>query len=493
MHTVAHQKPHSFFPLFVLKDGDPAVTHYCPGCGHGTLHKFIAEAIDDLGIQNRTIIVSPVGCSVFAYHYFDVGNVQSAHGRAPAVATGIKRSRPESIVLSYQGDGDLASIGTAEIIHAANRGEQITVFFVNNAIYGMTGGQMAPTSLLGQKTSTTPLGRNAALQGFPLRVCEMLSSLDGVAYLERVALAGSKNHMKARAAVRKAIRYQVEGHGFSLVEVLSACPTGWKLKPADAWRWIEEKMLPVFPLGVYKDSKTPNSSSQWVASAVRSSDIPSCLDLETNGKNGSPDKGKKANGMEYRAIKIAGFGGQGVLSLGVILATAAMREGYRTSWLPSYGPEMRGGTANCNVILSPREIGCPMSDSPEILIAMNSPSLMRFHSQVKPGGLVLYDCSLINVPPRELRAGAVGIPASQVAHELGETKVANTVLLGAMMVKLPFLSQESIHLAIDENLGSEKLRQLNRKALELGRQHCSRSNVDIIPDSSTHGAPGTHS
>ena len=203
-----------------------------------------------------------MGCSVFAYHYFDVGNVQSAHGRAPAVATGIKRSRPESIVLSYQGDGDLASIGTAEIIHAANRGENITVFFVNNAIYGMTGGQMAPTTLLGQKTSTTPLGRNAKQQGYPLKICEMLRSLKGAAYLERVALFGSKNHMKARAAVRKAIRYQMEGRGFSLVEVLSACPTGWKLKPADAWHWIEEQMLPVFPLAVYKDTdvKIPSLS-----------------------------------------------------------------------------------------------------------------------------------------------------------------------------------------------------------------------------------------
>jgi 2-oxoisovalerate ferredoxin oxidoreductase beta subunit len=288
--------------------------------------------------------------------------------------------------------------------------------------------------------------------------------------------------MKARAAVRKAIRYQVEGRGFSLVEVLSACPTGWKLKPADAWRWIEENMLPVFPLGVYKDSKSSEPSAGCIYPPVRPSDIPSYLDLGSRVKNGFADKGKKTNGMEYRAIKIAGFGGQGVLSLGVILASAAMREGYRTSWLPSYGPEMRGGTANCNVILSPREIGCPMSDSPEILIAMNSPSLLRFHSQVKAGGFVLYDNSLIKVPPRDLRPGAVGIPASQVAHELGENKVANMVLLGAMMARIPFLNQEAIHLAIDENLGSEKLRHLNRKALESGRQCAVLLNADSIPN-----------
>ncbi len=481
MYTVAHRKPESFFPLFALKDGDPSVTHYCPGCGHGALHKFIAEAIDDLGIQDRTILVSPVGCSVFAYHYFDVGNVQSAHGRAPAVATGIKRSRPESIVLSYQGDGDLASIGTAEIIHAANRGENITVFFVNNAIYGMTGGQMAPTTLLGQKTSTTPLGRNAMQQGFPLKICEMLSSLEGTTYLERVALAGPKNHMKARAAVRKAIRYQMEGRGFSLVEVLSACPTGWKIKPADAWRWIEEQMLPVFPLAVYKDTDVKIPISPGVPLVVPSPDIPSCLDLKSNGNNGSLDKGKKPTGLQFHAIKIAGFGGQGVLSLGVILATAAMREGYRTSWLPSYGPEMRGGTAHCNVILSPKEIGCPLADSPEILVVMNSPSLVRFHSQVKAGGLILYDSSLIKVPPRDLKAGAVGVPASQLAYDLGEIKVANIVLLGALMARIPFLIQESIHLAIDENLRNDRLRQLNREALELGRNYCVMESAGISP------------
>ena len=481
MYTVAHRKPESFFPLFALKDGDPSVTHYCPGCGHGALHKFIAEAITDLGIQNRTILVSPVGCSVFAYHYFDVGNVQSAHGRAPAVATGIKRSRPESIVLSYQGDGDLASIGTAEIIHAANRGENITVFFVNNAIYGMTGGQMAPTTLLGQKTSTTPLGRNAKQQGFPLKICEMLRSLEGVAYLERVALFGPKNHMKARAAVRKAIRYQMEGRGFSLVEILSACPTGWKLKPADAWRWIEEQMLPVFPLAVYKDTDVKIPSLSGVPLVVPSPDIPSCLDLKSNGNNGSPDKGKKVNELQFHAIKIAGFGGQGVLSLGVILATAAMREGYRTSWLPSYGPEMRGGTAHCNVILSPKEIGCPLADSPEILVVMNSPSLVRFQSQVKAGGLILYDSSLVKVPPRDLKSGAVGVPASQMAYDLGETKVANIVLLGALMARIPFLSQESIHLAIDENLRNDRLRQLNREALELGRNYCVMESAGISP------------
>src|SRR5262245_14052436 len=275
--AVSHQKPHSLYPLFSRKGGDRLATHYCPGCGHGVLHKLLAEAIDDLGIQNQTILVSPVGCSVFAYHYFDVGNVQAAHGRAPAVATGLKRSRPESIVISYQGDGDLASIGIAEIIHAANRGENITVFFVNNAIYGMTGGQMAPTTLLGQRTVTTPRGRNARLEGHPLRICELLSSLPGVAYLERVAFVGPRNHMKARQAIRKALRNQMEGRGFSLVEVLSACPMGWKLTPLQAWQWIEKHLLPVYPLGVFKEA--PPCAPLPLPQSVNTDQVIGLLDL----------------------------------------------------------------------------------------------------------------------------------------------------------------------------------------------------------------------
>ena len=286
------------------------MTHYCPGCGHGPLHKLIAEAIDDLGIQNQTILVSPVGCSVFAYHYFDVGNVQAAHGRACAVATGIKRSQPGSVVISYQGDGDLASIGIAETLHAANRGENITVFFVNNAIYGMTGGQMAPTTLIGQKTVTSPLGRNPLSEGNPLRICELLSSLAGVSYLERVALAGPRHHMKARQAVRRALRCQMEGRGFSLVEVLSACPTGWKKAPADAWRWIEEQMLPVFPLGVFKEPPTTEAAARAWPVPVNAEQVVPLLDLPLERTDGRPQNRLALNEC-YSGIKIAGFRGPG--------------------------------------------------------------------------------------------------------------------------------------------------------------------------------------
>lgn len=228
-------------------------THYCPGCTHGIIHRLVGEAIDALGIEGRTIGVAPVGCSVLAYHYFNFDITVAAHGRAPAVATGLKRALPESIVFTYQGDGDLASIGMAEAVHAAARGENITIVFVNNAIYGMTGGQMAPTSLPGQTTQTSPYGRDAALCGLPVKVSEMLSQLDGPAYIARVATDSPKHVLAAKQAIERAFRNQVEGTGFSLVEVLSACPTNWGLSPKDALKWMEEAMIPYYPLGVYKD------------------------------------------------------------------------------------------------------------------------------------------------------------------------------------------------------------------------------------------------
>ena len=227
--------------------------HYCPGCGHGIIHRLVAEAIDSLGIEGTTVGVASVGCSVFAYNYFNVDMVQAAHGRAPAVATGVKRARPENIVFTYQGDGDLAAIGTAETVHAAARGENITVIFVNNAIYGMTGGQMAPTSLPGQVTQTSPYGRDVKTVGYPVKICEMLSQLDGPAYIERVAINSVKNIRAAGRAIKKAFRYQTEGKGFSLIEVVSTCPTNWGMTPAKAMKWAEENMIPYYPLGVKKD------------------------------------------------------------------------------------------------------------------------------------------------------------------------------------------------------------------------------------------------
>ena len=230
-----------------------AELHYCPGCPHGIIHRLVAEAIDTLGIEGRTVGIAPVGCAVLAFNYFTCDMVEAAHGRAPAVATGLKRSLPDNIIFTYQGDGDLASIGMAETVHAATRNENITVIFVNNAIYGMTGGQMAPTSLPGQVTQTSPYGRDVKTVGYPIRVCELLATLDGPEYITRVAVNNVKNIKNAKKAIQKAFENQINGKGFSLVEVVSACPTNWGMTPDQAMQWIDDKMIPYYPLGVYKD------------------------------------------------------------------------------------------------------------------------------------------------------------------------------------------------------------------------------------------------
>ncbi len=241
---VVFDKPHALADVSM---------HYCPGCTHGIVHRLVAEVMDELGIEGKAIGIAPVGCSVMAYNYFNCDMIEAAHGRAPAVATGVKRALPENIVFTYQGDGDLASIGMAETVHAAARNENITIIFINNAIYGMTGGQMAPTSLPGQVTQTSPYGRDVNHCGYPIKVCEMLSTLDGAEYLERVAVNNVKNVKNAKKAIKKAFQNQVEGKGFSLVEVVSSCPTNWGLTPQKALEWIDEKMIPYYPLGVYKD------------------------------------------------------------------------------------------------------------------------------------------------------------------------------------------------------------------------------------------------
>jgi len=245
--NLVYQRPDSFTDVS---------THYCPGCTHGVAHRLIAEVLDEMGIAEKTIGVAPVGCSVFAYNYFDIDFVEAAHGRAPAMATGIKRVLPDRVVFTYQGDGDLASIGMAEIIHAAGRGENITVVFINNAIYGMTGGQMAPTTLPGQKTTSSPNGRDVEMQGYPLKMCEMIATLDGAGYVVRRSLHDPKNIRQAKKAIRTAFETQVRGLGFSMVELLSTCPTNWGITPLESLKWLEEHMLPVFPLGDYKISST---------------------------------------------------------------------------------------------------------------------------------------------------------------------------------------------------------------------------------------------
>src|SRR6266568_6854291 len=384
-YTPVRSKAKAFFPRYERKEELQHQTHYCPGCGHGIIHKMLARAIDELGIQDRTILISPVGCSVFAYYYFDVGNVQAAHGRAPAAATAVKRSCPEKIVISYQGDGDLAAIGTAEIVHAANRGEKITVFFVNNGIYGMTGGQLAPTTLVGEKSTTSPWGRRPANEGFPLHMAEMLATLEAPVYIERVALSDNKNIMKARRAVKKALELQKAGAGFTFVEILSPCPTIWGKDPVEARKWIAEKMVPNFPLNVFRDrpidipdtNVPPHKTVAELVEGERKAEVDVAIP-------------RKQHHFRDLGIKIAGFGGQGVLLLGQLLAEMGMREGLEVSWLPSYGPEMRSGSAHCHVCLSKDRIGSPVLSRPEVLIAMNEISLRKFASEVAPGGTIIY-------------------------------------------------------------------------------------------------------
>lgn len=488
MDVKIYERPQSFYGEFERKPVDHLTTHYCPGCGHGNLHKYIAEAIDDLGIQERTIFISPVGCAVYGYYYFDVGNVQVAHGRAPAVATAMKRAHPDSVVISYQGDGDLAAIGGNEIMHAANRGENLTVFFVNNAIYGMTGGQMAPTSLVGQQTTTTPLGRLIESEGFPLRVGEMLAGLDGPTYIERVALYDTRSRMKARQAVRKALRNQVEGRGFSLVEVLSPCPTGLGLTPAAACEWVGRELIAQYPTGVLKDLSATREG--WVRRRleVPAERLPEILEL-TGGETATEAIQLPAPAAErYRnpRIKVAGFGGQGVLFLGKVLAEAGMRHGRHVSWIPSYGPEMRGGTANCQIILQEGPIGSPLVTQPSVLIALNRPSLDRFEPEVIPGGLIIYDSSLIDRAPQRTDIEVMALPATALAVEAGNARAANMVALGALLGCTGLLAltngpveagENGIMRLIEELAGDESRRQTNRRALEAGR----RFAADLAP------------
>ena len=257
MSAIADEMKELYTPPAALA---PVRMHYCPGCSHGIIHRMIAEALDEFNLVDRAVGIASVGCSVFAYDYFECDMVQVAHGRAPAVATGIKRSLPESFVFAYQGDGDLAAIGMAEIIHAASRSENITIFFINNAVFGMTGGQLAPTTLIGQKTSTTPLGRDPKTAGYPIRVCELLSALQGPAYIARVTAATPKYVRQAKRAIKRAFQAQIEGRGFAMVEILCTCPTRWKMSAADCSKWIEENMSPYYPLGEFANWEGSDAS-----------------------------------------------------------------------------------------------------------------------------------------------------------------------------------------------------------------------------------------
>ncbi|MFZ0199579.1 MAG: 2-oxoacid:acceptor oxidoreductase family protein [Candidatus Sulfotelmatobacter sp.] len=464
-YEVVHAKSPLFFDLYERKSELKHQTHYCPGCGHGVAHKLIAEALQDLGVQDKTIFVSPVGCSVFAYYYFDVGNVQVAHGRAPASATAIKRSCPDKMVIAYQGDGDLAAIGTAEIVHAANRGEKITVFFVNNGIYGMTGGQMAPTTLVGQKSTTSPWGRRPSNEGFPLHMAELLATLEAPAYIERVALSDNKNIMKARRAIRKALEIQREGTGFSFVEILSPCPTIWGKDPVEARRWVLDKMIPTFPLSVFRDRKPENPAGKEPPQRT----VAEVLEITPKDRANDACVVKHSHRFKDVKIKIAGFGGQGVLLLGQLLIEMGMRETLEVSWLPSYGPEMRSGSAHCHVCLSKERIGSPLVSHPDVLVAMNEFSLRKFAHEVPSGGLILYNGSSVPADFSAPGVQVVAIPAAEIADKLGSTKAANVVMMGALLEETECLAAGTALSVLEDKVKKLDLLEIDRKALAAGR------------------------
>jgi 2-oxoisovalerate ferredoxin oxidoreductase beta subunit len=447
-------------------------THYCPGCGHGLAHKYIADAIEELGVQDRTVAISPVGCSVFLYYYLDVGNSQAAHGRAPAVALGHKVANPESIVISYQGDGDLASIGLAEIMSVAQQGIPITVVFINNAIYGMTGGQMAPTTLSGQKTTTSPYGRDR-LYGAPMKVAELMATLDGPIYVERVALFDSKRRVKAEKAIKKGIRLQVENKGFSFIEVLAECPTHLKMTPLEAEKWVKEEMLPVFPLGVKKDAvpeegwpipPSPTFEGDRIADVIGSTG-----ESAERFCKGFPET---PFGQDI-AVKLAGAGGDGAQTAALLLTRAAINEGFDSTHIPSYGPESRGGTSYADVRIAEEEVLSPAAPEPHILVAFNAPSLAKFGPKVPEGGVVVYDSSVITeIPSLQSGVRAVGVPFAQTAADLGKIIVKNIVALGAVQEATGLFPRETFLTAIRQALSHKcALIPLNEEAFEWGGKH----------------------
>ncbi len=444
-------------------------THYCPGCGHGLAHKYLGQAIDELGVQDRTVAVSPVGCSVFLYYYMDVGNTQAAHGRAPAVALGHKLANPDSVVVSYQGDGDLASIGMAEIMQAAQLGIPITVIFVNNAIYGMTGGQLAPTTLIGQPTSTSPYGRTAFM-GQPMRMAETIAQLDGPIYVERVALFDNKQRLKAEKAIKKALQLQVENKGFAFVEVLAECPTHLKMTPEESEKWVKEKMLPIFPLGVKKDVPGRDWSPELVHPSFEPKRLLEVVDAHGEAAQrfmtGFP---RDVFGSDV-ALKLAGSGGDGAQTAAMLLCRAAINEGFDATHIPSYGPESRGGTSYADVHMAEDEVLSPAAPHPHVLVAFNAPSLAKFGPMVAPGGVIVYDSSVIHELPRlEEGVRAHGVPFTTIAKDLGKLVVKNIVALGALQAATGLLHGESILAAVREALHEKcALIPLNEQAFAWG-------------------------
>ncbi|MDD4888851.1 MAG: 2-oxoacid:acceptor oxidoreductase family protein [Phycisphaerae bacterium] len=416
------------------------------------------------------IVIEPVGCSVVTYWTFDT--IQAAHGRGMALATAVSRSRPDRVILSYQGDGDLASIGMAETIHAASRGEDFILVFINNCIYGMTGGQMAPTSIPGLPTTTSVNGRDVAEVGAPIDMCKLFAQLDGVTYLERVALDGPAGLTKTARAIKRAMKLQADGvGGLKVVEVLSPCPVGWKMTPAQSHRYIKDVVSRHFPPGKFKDiAETPRPARKHPP-AVAPAEVLNQADLHWVTPAGGYAKPDRAR-FSQPGLRIAGHGGQGIVLLSGLLVHAAVRSGERISVLPSYGSAMRGGTCNCQVRISDSAIASPYVSAPDIVVAMNQPSFEKFGPTVRPGGLLLCDSTLVtDLTVAKLAEGVevVAAPTTKIAADLGNERMANIVAVGVLVGLTKLLDPQAIRDSIPEIFAHRpKLAGPNLKAFEAG-------------------------
>ena len=456
------KRSHGLYETFDRKDGSKTTT-YCAGCGHGIIQKLIAEAMHDLGIEDRTVFVSPVGCAAFCFYYFDCGNVAGPHGRASAVATGVSRVLPDSVVISYQGDGDMGAIGFNNAFQAANRGEHFAAFCVNNSIFAMTGGQMAPTTLPGQKTTTSPYGRDVAKTGYPLKMCEVFAQLEAPVFIERVSVADTKRIMQAKKAIRKALEIQRDGKGYAFVEILSPCPTNWRMDAIKSAEFVTTEMEKVFPLANFRDrSGEPGRK----AIPIEQVTLKQLMGEAGSGKDPYPDPTFKE-----RRFKFSGFGGQGVLSLGTVIAEAASSSGRYVSWLPSYGPEQRGGSASCSVVMGGHEIGSPTVDKPDVLITMNQPAMEKFASTVNQGGVLIYEGSLPVRPSVRSDVRVIAFPAMKIAADNGVPKAANTAFLGCMSaLGLIGLPEEALIDSLASSFAAKpQLVEKNKKVFEAAK------------------------
>lgn len=466
--TLAPPDPES--PVLDLLRRDRIPHIWCPGCGIGTTVNCFTRALVASKINlEKTAIVSGIGCTGRVAGYINLDSFHTTHGRAIPFATGMKLANPDLTVCVYSGDGDLFSIGGNHFVHAARRNMDLKIFCVNNFTYGMTGGQLAPTTLIGQPTSTSPYGRTAFM-GQPMRMAETIAQLDGPIYVERVALFDNKQRLKAEKAIKKALQLQVENKGFAFVEVLAECPTHLKMTPEESEKWVKEKMLPIFPLGVKKDVPGRDWSPELVHPRFDAQELLKVVDAHGEGAprfmTGFP---RQVFGSDV-AMKLAGSGGDGAQTAAMLLCRAAINEGFDATHIPSYGPESRGGTSYADVHMAEDEVLSPAAPHPHVLVAFNAPSLAKFGPMVAPGGVIVYDSSVIHELPRlEEGVRAHGVPFTTIAKDLGKLVVKNIVALGALQAATGLLHGESILAAVREALHEKcALIPLNEQAFAWG-------------------------